>query len=223
MRLFNPSKIAAPAATYSHGVEIEPNARWLCVAGQVGTKPDRTIDSTIEGQAERAWLNVVAILEGGGMSIKNLSQGDFLSHPPSKTFRLMRRCATSFWTICGPLRPRCRAGTRAAGISDCSMCCHQQLGFHADDPYPAFCEDTACEGHEVAPSTLGPMTLAATFLGGAKSRLLPPSVPFRFFAAAAVFHVLLWLVLLLAAGNATSFAGGLGRCSPRSISSPSAS
>ncbi len=54
------------------------------------------------------------------------------------------------------------------------------------------------------------MTLAATFLGGAKSRLLPPSVPFRFFAAAAVFHMLLWLVLLFAAGNATSFAGGLG-------------
>jgi hypothetical protein len=54
------------------------------------------------------------------------------------------------------------------------------------------------------------MTLAATFLGGAKSRLLPPSVPFRFFAAAAVFHMLLWLVLLLAAGNATSFAGGYG-------------
>ncbi len=54
------------------------------------------------------------------------------------------------------------------------------------------------------------MTLAATFLGGAKSRLLPPSVPFRFFAAAAVFHMLLWLVLLFAAGNATSFAGGFG-------------
>jgi len=54
------------------------------------------------------------------------------------------------------------------------------------------------------------MTLAATFLGGAKSRLLPPSVPFRFFAAAAVFHVLLWLVLLLATGNATSFTGGFG-------------
>ena len=54
------------------------------------------------------------------------------------------------------------------------------------------------------------MTLAATFLGGAKNRLLPPSVPFRFFAAAAVFHVLLWLVLLLTAGNATSFAGGFG-------------
>jgi hypothetical protein len=54
------------------------------------------------------------------------------------------------------------------------------------------------------------MTLAATFLGGAKSRLLPPSVPFRFFAAAAIFHVMLWLVLFLAASDAPSFSGGLG-------------
>src|ERR1039457_4561679 len=54
------------------------------------------------------------------------------------------------------------------------------------------------------------MSIAATFLGGAKSRLLPASIPFRFFAAAAVFHVLLWLVLLAAAGEAVSFRGGLG-------------
>ena len=54
------------------------------------------------------------------------------------------------------------------------------------------------------------MTLAATFLAGAKSRLLPASIPFRFFAAAAVFHVLLWLVLLAGANEATSFRGGPG-------------
>jgi hypothetical protein len=54
------------------------------------------------------------------------------------------------------------------------------------------------------------MSIAATFLGGAKSRLLPPSIPFRFFAAAAGFHVLMWLALLAAAGEAVSFRGGLG-------------
>ncbi|HXZ22214.1 MAG TPA: hypothetical protein VEH78_05560 [Pseudolabrys sp.] len=54
------------------------------------------------------------------------------------------------------------------------------------------------------------MSISATFLGGAKSRLLPPSVPFRFFAAAAVFHVLMWLVLLVDADRAVSFRGGLG-------------
>lgn len=54
------------------------------------------------------------------------------------------------------------------------------------------------------------MTLAATFLGGAKSRLLPAFVPFRFFIAAALFHIALWAVLLVAGGDATSFRGSLG-------------
>ena len=82
MRLFNPPQIAPPAATYSHGVEISPNARWLYVAGQVGTKPDGTIGADIEGQAEQAWRNVLAILEGGGMGVENLvTVTSFLTRP----------------------------------------------------------------------------------------------------------------------------------------------
>jgi enamine deaminase RidA (YjgF/YER057c/UK114 family) len=82
MRLFNPPQIAKPAATYSHGVEISPNARWLYVAGQTGTKPDGTCDADIEGQSEQAWRNVVATLEGGGMGIKDLVKvTSFLTRP----------------------------------------------------------------------------------------------------------------------------------------------
>ncbi len=54
------------------------------------------------------------------------------------------------------------------------------------------------------------MSLAATFLGGAKSRLLPASIPFRFFAAAVGFHVLAWLGLLAAPEQAVGFRGGAG-------------
>jgi hypothetical protein len=54
------------------------------------------------------------------------------------------------------------------------------------------------------------MTVAASFLGGAKSRLLPASVPLRFFASAAIFHVLMWVVLLAGAEQATSYRGGAG-------------
>jgi hypothetical protein len=46
------------------------------------------------------------------------------------------------------------------------------------------------------------MSIGASFLGGAKSRLLPPSIPFRFFTAAGVFHVFMWLGLLVAADSA---------------------
>ena len=52
------------------------------------------------------------------------------------------------------------------------------------------------------------MALATAFLGDAKGRLLPASIPFRFFAAAVAFHFLAWTVLL--AGGAQSHAGGLG-------------
>ena len=51
------------------------------------------------------------------------------------------------------------------------------------------------------------MTVAATFLAGAKSRLLPATIPFRFFAAAAGFQVLMWLALTLNSGEVTSFRG----------------
>ena len=54
------------------------------------------------------------------------------------------------------------------------------------------------------------MTNAATFLGGAKSRLLPVSVPFRFFVAAALFHVMLWVVLVVDGDQVIGFRGGLG-------------
>ena len=55
------------------------------------------------------------------------------------------------------------------------------------------------------------MKLAAgAFLGGAKSRLLPASIPFRFFGAAVAFHLLAWLAALAAAADWPGFAGGLG-------------
>src|SRR6516164_9233005 len=54
------------------------------------------------------------------------------------------------------------------------------------------------------------MNIAASFLGGAKSRLLPRSIPFRFFAAAAAFQVIMWLGLFIGASEAVDFRGGLG-------------
>ena len=55
------------------------------------------------------------------------------------------------------------------------------------------------------------MKLAAgAFLAGAGSRLLPPSIPFRFFGAAVAFHLGAWIVLFIGADAAANFAGGLG-------------
>jgi hypothetical protein len=47
-------------------------------------------------------------------------------------------------------------------------------------------------------------------LRGAKGRLLPRSIPFRYFGAAAVYHVLAWIALFADAQGFPGFAGGLG-------------
>ncbi len=45
---------------------------------------------------------------------------------------------------------------------------------------------------------------------GAQSRLLPPSVPFRFFLSALVFHVIAWIAVGLDAEQLPQFVGGPG-------------
>ncbi|HEY0879092.1 MAG TPA: hypothetical protein VGE10_11640 [Zeimonas sp.] len=52
--------------------------------------------------------------------------------------------------------------------------------------------------------------LAAGFLAGATSRLLPASIPLRYFGAAAFFHLAAWVALAAGAASAARFAGGLG-------------
>jgi len=52
---------------------------------------------------------------------------------------------------------------------------------------------------------------AANFLGGAKSRLLPFSIPFRFFGGAVFFYLAFWLAVVWAAPEIPNFAIGPGR------------
>lgn len=55
------------------------------------------------------------------------------------------------------------------------------------------------------------MKLAAgAFIAGATSRLLPPSIPFRFFGAAVAYHLFAWIALFAGAQGVPRFAGGLG-------------
>ena len=71
----------------------------------------------------------------------------------------------------------------------------------------------ALENRESAPQVRaerGSTAGAAAFLRGASSRLLPASIPFRYFGAAVVYHVLAWVALLAGADDAARFAGGLG-------------
>ena len=67
LKPINPPTIAPPFSHYSQAVEVPAGARWLHISGQVGVRPDGTLEQGFTAQAERAWDNVLAILAAAGM------------------------------------------------------------------------------------------------------------------------------------------------------------
>jgi 2-iminobutanoate/2-iminopropanoate deaminase len=71
---FNPPGVRPPAGPYAHSVELPPGSRVLYVAGQTGTAADGSIPDGIEAQAETAWANLIAVLEGCGYGLADVVQ-----------------------------------------------------------------------------------------------------------------------------------------------------
>lgn len=82
LKKHNPPSIIQPFASYSQGVEVPPNARWLYIAGQVGVDADGTVAKGSAAQVERAWANVLAVLKSAGMGFENLVRANvFITKP----------------------------------------------------------------------------------------------------------------------------------------------
>ena len=71
-KFLNPKTVADPTGTYTHGVEVPPNVRWLYISGQIGLRKDGSIPPTVEEQTEVAWQNIVEILAAAGMKVTDL-------------------------------------------------------------------------------------------------------------------------------------------------------
>jgi enamine deaminase RidA (YjgF/YER057c/UK114 family) len=67
LKPINPPTIAPPFSRYSQAIEVPAGARWLHISGQVGVRPDGTLEQGFTAQAERAWDNLLAILAAAGM------------------------------------------------------------------------------------------------------------------------------------------------------------
>ena len=72
LRLFNPPEITKPFSRYSQGAVVDGPARWLHIAGQVGAKPDGTLEVGFEAQAKRCWTNLIAVLRAADMDIGDI-------------------------------------------------------------------------------------------------------------------------------------------------------
>lgn len=72
MRLINPDDIAKPASKYAQGVLHAAGAERLVISGQVGVKPDGSIEEGLEAQLNRAWSNLFGVLRAAGLDKRHL-------------------------------------------------------------------------------------------------------------------------------------------------------
>jgi 2-iminobutanoate/2-iminopropanoate deaminase len=78
MRAFNPSGVAGPFGTYSHGIEVESPMRLVFGSGQTGVDTDGRIGEDIEEQSRLVWRNIGEVLAGAGMGISDIVQLNML-------------------------------------------------------------------------------------------------------------------------------------------------
>jgi enamine deaminase RidA (YjgF/YER057c/UK114 family) len=71
-RPITPAGIRPPFARYSHAVEVPAGHRLLFCSGQLGIGPDESVPGTVEGQTERCFENIRAILADAGMDLSHI-------------------------------------------------------------------------------------------------------------------------------------------------------
>ena len=66
MKIINPDNVVKPASNYAQGIVHSAAAERIVISGQLGVKPDGTIEEGLEAQMARAWSNVFAVMAEGG-------------------------------------------------------------------------------------------------------------------------------------------------------------
>ena len=64
--------VAQKIGTYSDGVSVSADAKWVFVSGTPGMLQDGSFPQGIAAQAEQAWKNVLTILAEAGMGVRDL-------------------------------------------------------------------------------------------------------------------------------------------------------
>jgi 2-iminobutanoate/2-iminopropanoate deaminase len=79
----NPKSLPRPIGNYTHAMEVQPNARYLFVSGQIpGAEDNGDVPATFEAQCEAVWHNILLILASANMSVRDIVKvTTYLTHP----------------------------------------------------------------------------------------------------------------------------------------------
>ena len=114
MKLINPDDIAKPASKYAQGVSHSSTGERLVISGQIGVKPDGSVEKGLEAQSERAWNNLFGVLKAAGFEIRHLVKVTVFVTEPGKVAvlrgvrdRLLQGhvCASTYLQVAGLASP----------------------------------------------------------------------------------------------------------------------
>ena len=108
MRIINPDTVVEPASNYAQGVVHRAAAERIVISGQLGLRPDGTLEDGIEAQMQRAWSNLFAVMAAAGFEREHLLRATIYVTLPGQVaiYRQVRdrvlqghRCANTYVEI----------------------------------------------------------------------------------------------------------------------------
>lgn len=127
MKFINPDTIVKPASKYSQAVKLKTAKRRLVISGQVGMKPDGTMETSTRAQMERAWTNLVAVLADAGFEKTHLVKITVFVTEPGQTglYREIRDralaghcCAATYLQVAGLASPDMKVEIEAEAVKE---------------------------------------------------------------------------------------------------------
>ncbi len=114
MKFLNPDDIVKPASNYVQAVVHAAAAERIVISGQLGLRPDGTLEDGLEAQMERAWSNLLGVMAAAGFTREQLIRATIYVTVPGQVglYREVRdrvldghRCANTYLEISGLAAP----------------------------------------------------------------------------------------------------------------------
>jgi enamine deaminase RidA (YjgF/YER057c/UK114 family) len=68
----NPATVHAPLGLYSHTVTVPEGTQLIFLSGQLGVRPDGSLPTTMEEQADQVFGNIIALLRAHGLEATSI-------------------------------------------------------------------------------------------------------------------------------------------------------
>ena len=127
MKILNPDTVVKPASNYAQAVVHSAAAERMLISGQLGLRPDGSLEDGLQAQMERAWSNLFGILEAGGFEREHLVRATIYVTVPGSVaiYRAVRDrmlaghvCANTYIEVSGLASPELLVEIEAEAVKE---------------------------------------------------------------------------------------------------------